>query len=545
MKCQSALILTAVILLLSTPFLIADEEKNPIQEKVLLVSLSPGELSYDPLLSYSATEAQVYSALYEGLVTYHPLTLEPLPGAARSWEVSPDNRTYRFTLREDALYWNGDPVTAEDFRETWLMLLEPERRAPYSFLLDGIKGARDYRTGKSKNRNSIGIRVEGKYTLAVELADPFDPFLKILCHHSFVPLHPQVREIIDNGAKAPGLGNGPYFLYDSRPDEVNLIKNELYWDAPNVEIQKIRFLFHTDPDEAARLFNEGKIHWSLGNITVDQIKDLQSVTLNPLFATTYYYFSIRQAPFNDSRVRRALALLLPWKDIRSEEFYYTPASTLIPPVPGYPEVKALNTTDKKEALELLAQAGYPKGTGLPPIVLMIPQSREGSRVITAMKENWERALNTKVEVKPLPSEVYYDALEEGDYTLGTHTWIGDFADPLTFLQMWASDSNLNSGGFRNEDYDLLLVEANRQTGSNRMKTLAKAEELLLQQGEVLPISHQPALNVVDLTLLEGWYPNPLDIHPFKYLSFLLPELPPNVAQAEDGRFDANAIFWYN
>ena len=530
MKFRTALILTAIISLTVLP-LLSEEVENSEKDLPLVVSLSSGKLSYDPLLSYSATEAQVYSALYEGLVTYHPLTLEPRPGVARTWEVSPDNRTYRFILREEARYWNGDPVIADDFLETWLMLLKQEREAPYSFLLDGVKGAKDYRTGKTKGRDRLGIRTEGRHVFVVELIEPLDPFLKILCHHSFVPLHPRVRKVIEEGSDAPGLGNGPYYLYDSHPEEVTLIKNELYWDANNVNIKKIQFLNHADPDEAARLFNEGKVHWSLGNITLNQIKDTQAIFLNPLFATTYYYFSTRQAPFNDFRVRRALALLLPWKSIRSEELYYTPASTLIPPLSGYPKVEALNTTDDGEAMELLDEAGYPGGAGLPPIVLMIPQGRETSNVITSMKENWEAALDTRVEVKPLPTEAYYDALGVEDYTLGTLTWIGDFADPLTFLQLWASDSNLNGGGFHNDDYDVLLIEASRQTGETRMKTLAKAEKILLQQGTVLPISHQPALNVVDLTRLKGWYPNPLDIHPFKYFSFSLPEVPPNVALA--------------
>ena len=101
---------------------------------------------------------------------------------------------------------------------------------------------------------------------------------------------------------------------------------------------------------------------------------------------------------------------------------------------------------------------------------------------------------------------------------------------LRFLQMWASDSNLNDGGYSNPAYDELLDRAAEQTGTKRLKTLSESEGLLLGEGTVLPVSHQPALNVVDLSSLEGWYPNPLDIHPFKYMRFAVPELPPNVAE---------------
>ena len=123
-------LLLKTTLFASFTVLSADEGTSYVKEKILAVSLSTEDLIYNPLESYSATEAQLYSALYEGLVAYHPFTLDPLPGVAKRWEISEDGRTYRFYLRPEARYWNGDLVTAEDFRETWLMLLEPRRNAP-------------------------------------------------------------------------------------------------------------------------------------------------------------------------------------------------------------------------------------------------------------------------------------------------------------------------------------------------------------------------------------------------------------------------------
>lgn len=540
---KKLLLLTA--LLVSFTALPAEEATNYVKEKILAVSLSTESLIYNPLESYSATEAQLYSALYEGLVTYHPFTLDPLPGVARRWEVSEDGRTYRFYLRPEARYWNGDLVTAGDFRETWLMLLDPRRNAPYSFLLDGIKGARDFRTGLTAEPEDVGIRVEGDHVFVVELEEPSDPFLKILCHHSFVPLHPRIRDLIGEGSPAPGLGNGPFFLFESSGEGMVFRKNELYWDRKNVDLREIRFVFLDDDQTAAELFNRGDIHWSMGNIDINQVENRGAITLNPLFATTYYYFTSQQEPYADPRVRQALALLIPWEEIRSEEVYYTPATTLVPPLPGYPAAEPLNSTDEEKAWLLLEEAGYPQGKGLPPLVLLIPQGGENSPAVRTLSQSWKEKLQGEVEVRTLPARTYYQGLEAEEYTLGTLTWIGDFADPLTFLQMWASDSNLNSGGFQSEEYDELMSLSGRQTGDARMKTLARAEELLLQEAVVLPISHQPALNVVAASLLEGWYPNPLDIHPFKYISFYRPEIPPNVVQTGPLRFDLPVIFRYN
>ncbi len=506
-------------------------EENYIAEKTLIVSLDPSEIELNPIQSFSATEAQLFSGLYEGLVSYHPFTLEPMPGAAARWDILEGGKIYRFYLREDALYWNGDPVTASDFKETWLLLLDPAQEAPYSFLLDSVKGARDYRLGLNQDPDSVSIRALAENILEVELESPADHFLKILCHHSFSPLHPGVRDEILGGGKAPGLGNGPFYLLKSSDEELVFTRNELYWDVKNVNLNEIRFVFHDDDALTANLFNAGEIHWSLGNIQISLVENRQSVVINPLFATTYYFFSTKTPPFDNPKIRRALSLLLPWEDIRSDEFLFTPAPTLIPALDGYPEPEGIIAGNRKQALELLAEAGYPGGSGLPPIILRIPRGLEQSRTVTIMIETWNEVLDTEIRSELYPSEVYYTSLKEEGYTLGTLTWIGDFADPLTFLQMWSSDSNLNDGGYANPAYDERLITAASQVGNRRLSTLSEAEEILLSEGTVLPISHQPAFNVLDLSSLHGWYPNPLDIHPFKYMEFSIPELPDNIVMA--------------
>jgi peptide/nickel transport system substrate-binding protein/oligopeptide transport system substrate-binding protein len=121
-------------------------------------------------------------------------------------------------------------------------------------------------------------------------------------------------------------------------------------------------------------------------------------------------------------------------------------------------------------------------------------------------------------------------LKGTDYTLGTLTWIGDFADPLTFLQMWTSDSNLNDSRYADEEFEDYIKRSMSEGGEERYKTLSEAEQFLLSQGVVLPISHQPAWNVIDLSAIGGWYPNPLDIHPFKFLNFQVQKLPRGIAR---------------
>jgi peptide/nickel transport system substrate-binding protein/oligopeptide transport system substrate-binding protein len=131
----------------------------------------------------------------------------------------------------------------------------------------------------------------------------------------------------------------------------------------------------------------------------------------------------------------------------------------------------------------------------------------------------------------VPFGRYFQSLKQNDYQVGSTTWIGDFADPYTFLQMWRRDSNLNDAGYNDDDDETLLEKSMTEDGSRRWETLAEAEELLLSRGTVLPISYSPAINIVDTDELDGWYANVLDIHPFKFLSFRARRPLPGVAVA--------------
>ena len=136
--------------------------------------------------------------------------------------------------------------------------------------------------------------------------------------------------------------------------------------------------------------------------------------------------------------------------------------------------------------------------------------------IRLMKESWESVLETEVIIDEVPFPGYFSSLKKPDYTLGQITWIGDYADPMTFLQMWQEGSSLNDADFRSEEYNRLLEEA---VGEDRYEKMGEAEKLLLMTAQVLPMSHSPAMNLIDLRFLDGWYANVLDIHPFKYIRF--------------------------
>jgi peptide/nickel transport system substrate-binding protein/oligopeptide transport system substrate-binding protein len=505
----------------------AETRPRSLVRDQLTVTFSKGELELDFRKSYLAYEAQLFTGLYEGLFSYHPVTMEPVPGLAAQWEVSEDKKQWTFTIRENAKYWNGDRVKAEDFRAAWISLLDPSANSPYSSLFDSIQGAREYRTGRIRDPRRIGIRAEDERTLVIQLNTPVSFFPSMLCHHSFSPIHPSMLNQADWSRASP-VSNGPFYIEEHNPEQMVLVKNELYWGAKNVSLNKIILKFTEDGDEAAALWNSGEARWISGEVNLETLTDRSGIMVNPMFATHYYFIRSAQKPWNDHRIRRALSLALPWEQIR--EGHLLPAKTLIYPIPGYPQLKGLDSTDMEEAKRLLAEAGFPQGVGLPDLVIKVTPSAEASRIGTIMAGVWMEKLGVPVKINVIPYHQYFQSLKQNDYEVGFSTWIGDFADPYTFLQMWRRDSNLNDAQYNDTDYENLMDKSMSEDGEKRLATLAEAEKLLLDRGTVLPISYSPAINIVDTDELDGWFPNALDIHPFKYLSFKAYKPLPGVTQ---------------
>jgi len=488
----------------------------------LTVAFSRHDMELDFRKSYYASEAQLFTAIYEGLFSYHPLTLEPVPAMAERWVLSEDKMEWTFTIRRNARFSNGDPVRSDDFRAAWISILEPEREAPYSSFFDVIEGAREFRNGTEDDPEKVGIYAPDPRTLVVKLNTPASFFPAMLCHHSFGVIHPSMIEKnkwapVENEEWSPPVSNGPFHMVSMDEESIVLQKNEYYWDRSRVALNKIIIKFTEDANEAAHLWNSGEARWIAGDVNIESLTDRSGIQINVMFSTHYYFINSAGEPWDDARVRRAMSLALPWEEIRS--YYYLPAKTLIFPVTGYPEVEGISESNHGEALQLMFDAGYADGEGLPELVIRITASRDAARVAALMANAWKDVLNFNVRVEVIPFNRYFQSLKEGGFTVASTTWIGDFADPYAFLQMWRADSNLNDARFNDPDYEALIDRSMIEEGEIRLATLAEAEKILLDRGAVLPICYNPALNIVDTGELDGWFPNALDIHPFKYISF--------------------------
>ncbi len=524
-----AAVVLALVLMLATPVLAAEETGD-----VLTIALSSDEITLDPLHAYRTDELQVATGIYEGLVAYDPKNLRPIPGVAYKWEVSEDGKTYTFHLRGRALFSNGEPVTAADFRESWLRILNPADEGEYSFLFDIIKGAADYKDGKNADAASVAIRVVNPLILEVELERPASHFLSMLPHMSFAPVHSSYRNASGWEREAPLISNGPFKLVSRTAEEMVLKRNDHYWDRRHVGLDAVRIANISDPAETARLLNEGAVQWA-GYADTGLIENPDLMQVSALFATSYLYFRVDTEPWTDPRVRKGLSLLIPWNDLRSKASSFI-STTLVPAVGFYEAPAGLAEMNVKEGLKLLADAGFPNGRGLPLIKAVVTPGSVAALVLADAADIWKERLSVSVEIVPVSFNAYQDIAREGGYVIGTSTWIGDFADPLSFLQMWTTGSRLNDAKYSSKGYDSLIDEAMSEASEARFEIYARAEEMLLSGDVVvIPLANPPSFNLVDLKRISGWYANALDIHPFKQIGFKIPKVPKGYASVSSIR----------
>jgi oligopeptide transport system substrate-binding protein len=453
--------------------------------------------------SYSS-ETQILTGIYEGLFSYDPVTLEPQPALATNYHISRDKLRWTFTLRPGATFSDGSPITAETVRTSWLNLISTPH-APYASLFDVIEGAKEYRTGSGK-REAVSIRATDDTTLTVRLVTPASHLPRILCQSAF--------SIVKDDL---GVFSGPFVIAERSDNLLTLKKNEKYWDVQNTHFEKITIIQSDNTADNAYKFNTGDADWITGSADPDKLLNPKAIQLNAEFGTQYLFFKKNGKTWDNPAFRRALLEAVPWDKLRAGSFVR--ATTLVYPLEGYPVVEGYSYTDSDEALSLMKQAridgNIPADQKLT-LTFAIPDSDYMKNQAQLLKDAWT-PLGVELIVQKTTPERYLPAIETWDADLFSYNWIGDFADPLAFLELFRSDSTLNVTGWTNSTYDKLLNDAALSTDENHYKLLAQAEQLLLDSCIILPVSHPVSLNIIDLNTMGGWSANSFNIHPFKYL----------------------------
>ncbi len=486
---------------------------------------NPGEVaSLDPAAVTGVPEMKVLRFLYEGLLVKDPRTLEVLPGVAESWEISADGLVYTFHLRADARWSNGEPVTAQDFAWSFERLLDPRTAAAYAYQLWYVKGAQAFTSGAAFE--GVGIRAPDARTLVLELAAPTPFFLDVLAG---VPLMPVNRATLEELQRLYPerwrvewtrpehlVVNGPYRLALRRVnDRLRFVRNEQYWDRRSVALQTIDCLSVEHLETALNLYLSGEVGWidNVPTAALDALRGRPDFHPAPYLATGFYRFNTTRAPFDDRRVRRALALAVDREAIAARVLRAgeQPSYGLLPPgIRGAAPQSFRHGTraqDLAEARALLAEVG----STLPPVEILFATQSTSKDVAEVVADGWRRELGVETHLLNQESRVALDSQKNLRFDVCRSSWIADHPDAIGFLEIFVSGSENNRTGWANARYDELIARARVARDPERAELLEEAEALLLEELPILPIWSFVSRNLVDARL-EGFEANPLDEH---------------------------------
>jgi oligopeptide transport system substrate-binding protein len=488
----------------------------------------------DPTLMTGVPEHRLAGAIFEGLVGQHPETLQPVPGVAERWEMSPDGLVYTFHLRENAMWSNGDKVTAQDFAGSWERALTPATASQYAYMLYPIKnaeafnkvGADDGHGGKrpAVPFSDVGVQVVDARTLRVTLANPCAYFLDLVAFETLMPVPLEVvKKFGDHWTRPENIvGNGPFTVKEWLPNQrITFEKSPRYWDAQNVHLTRVVALPYEDNETAYKLFQQGDCDW-LSDVPVakiDECKRLPEFYVTPYLGTYFYRLNVTRPPLNDPRVRRALSMAIDRQPITRDllKAGQVPATWFCPAMPGYQPPTGL-AFNRDEARRLLAEAGFPDGKGFPTVELLYNTLDTHKLIAENVVQQWRENLGITVSLRNSEWKVYLNDVQHLQYSMARAAWIGDYCDPNTFLDMFVTDGGNNETGWSNARYDALIRQAGLEVDPvKRARILRDAEVILVEQE--LPII--PIYIYVNKGLkknkVQGFFENVRDAHPFQYL----------------------------
>jgi oligopeptide transport system substrate-binding protein len=477
--------------------------------------------SLDPAKQETIAGLHVVLDAFEGLTDVGP-DGEVEGRIAERWEISPNGKTYVFHLRPEAEWSNGDPITADDFVYSWRRALDPKTKSPFAFFLDRVSGAHDFRTGKTSDPAHVGVRALDSRTLEVKLENPTPYFLIMLrtpvtfaVHRASVEKHGDQWTTPENF-----VGSGAYRLTEWTPNvRMSFAKNTHYWDVAAVKIDKVVFYPIENSSEELEKFKAGDLDMTY--TTPDDKHDELSrdfkdeYRTGPYYGTYYFQFNTKTAPFDDPKVRRALAMAI------DREFLVAnvakggeaPAYGLVPPgATGYvnPSADFRDLTQEQrlaEAARIMRALGYSDANPLRTEVLFNTSSRH-SAFSKAVKDMWKR-IHVEATLTELDYKGVLERRRSGDFEVNRASWIGDYVDPTTFLENFMVDAQQNDSRYENPKYDA-LVRGSYAIGDHqmRMEQLRKAEALMLADMPVAPVFHYVSKRLVSKRV-SGWRNNPL------------------------------------
>lgn len=488
----------------------------------------------DPHLAEGIPAAHILRDLFEGLTAESP-DGRIVPGAAIRWNISRDGKTYTFYLRRDALWSNGDPVTAGDFVYGLRRSADPATASKSAQVLLPIENASEVLSGDLPP-SELGVSALDEFTLQISMRDPTPYFLALLSHSSTFPVHR--ASVLEHGStfSRPGnlVSNGAYILSEwVIRSRVVLTKNENYWDADNVILEKVNYYPFEDQSTALKRFRAGKLHWT-SEVPNNQFEWLQKhypdeLVISPWLGSYYFGFNLEREPFIENLGLRMALMLALDRDLLTEkvtQFGELPSFTLVPPgirdyVSPVPEWAQWTQEEREaEARRLYSMAGYSEENPLK-FEIRYTAGENNKKMALAASSLWKQVLGVQATLLNEENKVFLQNREQRILTQVFQAgWISDYADAYSFLKQFRSGHGLNDFGYSNSLYDALLdeVEAER-IPSIRRRLMFETERLLLADVPFIPLYTYVTKRMVNPRLV-GWESNVMDHHYSKHMFFL-------------------------
>jgi ABC-type oligopeptide transport system substrate-binding subunit len=411
--------------------------------------------TFDPAFAVAPPDTDAVRALFEGLTDYDPKTLAPVPAVATRWESSGDGRIWTFYLRDNARWSNGDRVTAGDFVRSWERTLKIGPLAPHTDLLSNIEGAiPSAEPAKPVDQTPalqatltqpFGARAINDHVLQVTLQHADHSFPSLVAHPVFRPVkvdHPDQTQRLNSHEL---ISNGAFQLAAAESDRVSLERAKTYWDDASVALDRVTFVNTDNAEDALTAYRDGKID-AVTNAPFEPLalkllapyKDFRRSTFGAL---TFYAFNTARAPFDDVRVREALALAIDRERISRDDLggATEPAEKFLPEAmsgekPVVDETELLEH-DVNRAKQLLAEAGYPEGEGFPLITLLINRNEQQRVVAQSIANMWRATLNIETQIMMKTWDEYEAAIQAGDYDVVRRGTVMQTTSELTNLRL--------------------------------------------------------------------------------------------------------------
>lgn len=519
------------------------ETITPTQNKdfTLKVGILADPDVLDPTISRSSMSFSFLDYLFEGLMRYENGkggVATAQVGQAESYSVSDDGLTYRFVLRDDIFWSDGKPVVAEDFVYSWQRLIDPATGSTYASLLSMVENAKEIMDGEKKP-SELAVKAVDEKTVEVMLTKKC-PYFADIC--AAPPTFPVRKDIVEeNGGEGyitskAFVSNGAYSLETwERDDKLTLVKNADYYGADEIGPDRLDFSVIGDSQQAQSLFSNGQLDavYEISKNAAISMADTEQLVQKPVTGLRMVYLNNQEAPFTDPNVRQAFSLAIDRNALVDDQSVSsgTPLGAFVPygiadtsiggdfrkAKESYFNVKSEDyAANCEEAKKLLAEAGFENGEKFPNVRFLYVNTEFDSAIAETLAKDWEKVLGVKVEMVPLDRKTWSKETTSHNYHISSNSWVADYNDPTTFLDLFESTNTFNTANYNNPEYDAALKEAaNAVTTEERYAALHKAEDIIFADHAVAPLYNTISCHLVQNNIT-GVETTPTQILSLKY-----------------------------